>query len=701
MSPNIHSGSNLPFAKKLKTPLKASIVLLTSIILASCAIDGDTGATGATGATGMPGANGPAGSNGADGVKGDKGDTGAAGSNGATGPAGETGATGPAGETGATGPAGETGATGPAGATGATGPAGQGGDTGGDTGAIYESDAEAEPTGVQHLSVDASALGQGVKTTTTRDFEIRSTSDFDARADLALTDFGLNPVAIQVSADNDTDTENGFKAYNGTATVLAADDLAYTAIYKDFGDNGEMRIAHIDGAVTAGGGAITVPVDGVAVVGNKTATLPTEGTFEYAGDATNRKVGVDNAVEYGSSEFTADFVASKVDGTLKFAKTEDIILSANIGGEDIAANEFSGEKNGYNTNGAFYGKNANFIGGIYEGNGSQGTFGAEKDGTPADLVDPTPTPVAPDNPNIDPDTEVTGLQSFTLSNADAIGFRAFWDDNDNKLPKDGTDPKGDGSFENTNDGNNFANDYQNIVARADLTKANTVLEPVAAMIASDTDADFAGGNGFKNYQGSTSVQTNVVAPPLTLDYNSVYKNFDSQMQIGHIYGDAQAYGIIRAARVSSVYVEGNLTDTQDMTYLKNLAQFNVDNAINDGTVNYVGNATYMDNLHFSSANPRPVPTVNGVSNINVDFINDSLTGNLTFADINKDIAISAGITGNTFAGTAGNVQSSGGFYGVDGQYLGGIYQEAQTPGGSGTTAGTGTTFQGTFGAEKQ
>ena len=56
MSPNIHSGSNLPFAKKLKTPLKASIVLLTSMILASCAIDGDTGATGATGATGMPGA---------------------------------------------------------------------------------------------------------------------------------------------------------------------------------------------------------------------------------------------------------------------------------------------------------------------------------------------------------------------------------------------------------------------------------------------------------------------------------------------------------------------------------------------------------------------------------------------------------------------------------------------------------------------
>src|SRR5690606_17820308 len=151
------------------------------------------------------------------------------------------------------------------------------------------------------------------------------------------------------------------------------------SIYKDFGDNGEMRIAHIDGAVTAGGGAITVPVDGVAVVGNKTATLPTEGTFEYAGDATNRKVGLDNAIEYGSSEFTADFVASKVDGTLKFAQAGQIDLSATIAG-----NEFSGaaaDDTGYNTEGSFYGKDANYIGGIYEGNGSQGTFGAEKDGT--------------------------------------------------------------------------------------------------------------------------------------------------------------------------------------------------------------------------------------------------------------------------------------------------------------------------------
>ena len=286
----------------------------------------------------------------------------------------------------------------------------------------YKSDFEAERKGVQHLSVDASLLQQGVKTTTTRDFAIRSTSDVDARADLALEGLLPGPIAIQVSGDNDTDTENGFKAYEGTGNVTGEGDLAYIATYKDFGANGEMRIAHIDGAAANG----AVPVDGVAVVGNKTATLPTDGKFEYAGDATNRKVGVDNAIEYGSSEFTADFVNSKVDGKLKFAQAGEIGLSA-----EITGNEFSGaaaDDTGYNTEGAFYGEDANFIGGIYEGNGSQGTFGAEKDGTAANPVEPTePLPEAPTNPDVAADAEMTGLQSFTLSNGTAIGFRSFCD----------------------------------------------------------------------------------------------------------------------------------------------------------------------------------------------------------------------------------------------------------------------------------
>ena len=566
--------------------------------------------------------------------------------------------------------------------------------------------AETKKSGIQHLSVDATALGAGVNTTTTRNFVIRSTSDIDARADLALEGVLEVPkVAIQVSGDNDADTESGFKSYEGTANVLGEGDLAYTSIYKDFGDNGEMRIAHIDGVVSAGGGTITAPVDGVAVVGNKTATLPTEGTFEYAGDATNRKVGLDNTIEYGSSEFTADFVANKVDGTLKFVQAGQIDLSATIAG-----NEFSGtaDTTGYNTEGAFYGKDANFIGGIYEGSGSQGTFGAEKDGTAAVPVEPTePLPEPPVNETYAPDENVTGFQSFTLSNADAIGFRAFWDDNDNKAPDDGTEPDGDGSFTNTSDGNNFANDYQNIVARADLTKANTVLEPVTATIASATDDDFAGGNGFKNYKGTASVQTNVVSQPLDLKYDSVYKNFNNQMQIGHIYGEALAFGVLRSARVSSTYVQGNLTAAEDMTYMKDLAEYNIANG-GDGKVAYEGVATYMENLHFNDMTGRNGPTVDGSSKFDVDFVNSKLEGTLSFdagdytymPEGNK-IGISADINGSNFAGTAGNVQTAGGFYGEDANYLGGIYQNALQPGGSGGDKATGTTFQGTFGAEKQ
>ena len=171
------------------------------------------------------------------------------------------------------------------------------------------------------------------------------------------------------------------------------------------------------------------------------------------------------------------------------------------------------------------------------------------------------------------------------------------------------------------------------------------------------------------------------------------------MQIGHIYGEGNSI-LGRSARVSSVYVQGKLTAAEDMAYMKDLAQFDMDNG-GDGIVQYTGNATYMENLHFNDPNPRPGVNVNGVSNFDVDFVNDSLTGNLAFADINKNIDISADISGNTFAGTDGNVQTSGGFYGEDAKFLGGIYQEALEPGGSGTEAGTGTTFQGTFGAEKQ
>ena len=568
----------------------------------------------------------------------------------------------------------------------------------------YKSDFEAERKGVQHLSVDASLLQQGVKTTTTRDFAIRSTSDIDARADLALEGVVKEPVAITVSGANDTDTENGFKAYEGTANVLGEGDLAYTSIYKDFGDNGEMRIAHIDGSVNSG----AIPVDGVAVVGNKTATLPTEGTFNYAGDATNRKVGLGNAVEYGSSEFTADFVAKKVDGTLKFNKAGEIGLSADING-----NEFSGtaaDAAGYNTEGAFYGKDANFIGGIYEGNGSQGTFGAEKDGTPADLVDPMPeVPEPPVNPDVAADTELTGFQSNTLSSKkyftiteDAIGYAEIRNDKSDfteTVSVDGSNVPIDNES-----GDNFTG-YDKFFARADMTKPDSVKEKVLVNITGTDDSDY--GNGFSLHTENTKVQGPVA---LDLKYSSVYKNFDTQMktqmQIGHVYGDPKL-ATTDLARVSTVYVQGNGTNLDDMQYMKDLAQYNIDNNINDGMVAYTGVATYMENLHLKEGE-RGGPVVNGTSKFDVDFVNSKLEGTLTFADgdykympSGNEININADISGNTFAGNENNIDTAGGFYGEDAQFLGGVYQQALTQGGKGAQPGEGTTFQGTFGAEKQ
>ena len=572
--------------------------------------------------------------------------------------------------------------------------------------------AEAEQTGVQHLSVDATALSEeiGVKTTTTRDFEIRSTSDVDARADLALTGVLPGPITIEMSGDNDAETENGFKAHEGTGNVLGEGDLAYTATYKDFGD-GAMRIAHIDGSVNAG----AIPVDGVAVVGNKTATLPTDGKFEYAGDATNRKVGVDNAVKYGSSKFTADFVAKKVDGTLKFDKTEDIVLSANIGGKDIAANEFSGEKNGYNTNGAFYGKDANFIGGIYEGNGSQGTFGAEKDGIPADLVVPVdPTPVEPSD---SAEENITGFQSTALSSVErtlpfntgelenAIGYSAIrgdkdtWSGNQADVAADGTLP--DNKVLNT--GDNFTA-FDKLSLRADMVKPESVQKAL-------------GVNPQQEGLGSLKVEAGKGALNPDFKYNAVYKSFGTQMQTGHVYGFINSSAAGDVSRVANVYVQGNLTSQAYMDYLAE---------VNDGKAQYVGSATYIENIHLGdfniaksgglidkwTASPAAgavTAPVNGTSSFDVDFAAKKVSGTLSFDPGNykympdgNQISIDANITGNTFAVNDGVIDTAGGFYGDKAGFLGGIYQDAgDIAGGKGAGAGTGTKFQGTCGAEKQ
>lgn len=182
----------------------------------------------------------------------------------------------------------------------------------------------------------------------------------------------------------------------------------------------------------------------------------------------------------------------------------------------------------------------------------------------------------------------------------------------------------------------------------------------------------------------------------TYEYNAVYKNFDSQMQIGHVYGNLNSIAG-DVSRAANVYVEGYLTSQAGMDNLKN---------VNDGKAQYNGVATYIENIHL--ADTASTAPVNGTSAFNVDFAGGKVDGTLSFTGTDykympegNQIGIAADITGNTFAGNKNGIDTAGGFYGEDAQFLGGIYQDSSDQGGKGTVAGTGTKFQGTFGAEKQ
>ena len=305
------------------------------------------------------------------------------------------------------------------------------------------------------------------------------------------------------------------------------------------------------------------------------------------------------------------------------------------------------------------------------------------------------------------DTEFTGFQSNTLSSkkgnftADAIGYAEIRDDKSDF--KETVDVDGSKVTVDNRAGNNFTG-YDKFIARADMTKPDSVKEQVLINISGDADTDY--GNGFKLHTESTKVQGPVA---LDLNYSSVYKNFDSQMQIGHVYGDPRTdlFGLGDLARVSTVYVQGNGTNLDDMQYMKDLAQYNIDNNINDGMVAYGGVATYMENLHLKDG-VRGGPVVDGTSAFDVDFVGGKVAGTLSFAagdysymPTGNKIDINADITGNTFAGNKNGIDTAGGFYGEDANFLGGVYQEALTQGGKGAQPGEGTTFQGTFGAEKQ
>src|SRR5690606_8663702 len=83
---------------------------------------------------------------------------------------------------------------------------------------------ETAKTGVQHISIDATGLKQGMLTTTTRDFDITDETQVDARADTASGGLVSDPVALQVSGTNDVEVEdsNGFKSFKNTTKVNTA-----------------------------------------------------------------------------------------------------------------------------------------------------------------------------------------------------------------------------------------------------------------------------------------------------------------------------------------------------------------------------------------------------------------------------------------------------------------------------------------------
>ncbi|MGM8886571.1 transferrin-binding protein-like solute binding protein, partial [Psychrobacter sp. 1U2] len=232
----------------------------------------------------------------------------------------------------------------------------------------YTSGSATTESGAQSLNIVAGPLG--VFNTTTRDFAVTDDS-IEARADTA-SDEVLPAVTVTTSGDNDTDLDNDFKSYTGSAeipTALGNLPLTYTSVYKDFGE--AMRIGHINGAATLG--VSQLPVDGVVVTGNATNTLPTDGSVAYNGDATYRELGLNQTIEYGSSAFTADFAAKTVNGNLTFNQAGNIAIAG-----DITGSQFAGTSGAYSTEGGFYGDDAKYLGGIYSSDTAQGTYGAEK-----------------------------------------------------------------------------------------------------------------------------------------------------------------------------------------------------------------------------------------------------------------------------------------------------------------------------------
>ncbi|MDE0490366.1 transferrin-binding protein-like solute binding protein, partial [Psychrobacter sp. A3] len=508
---------------------------------------------------------------------------------------------------------------------------------------------------------------------------------------------------FQLRDATDEDYGEGFK--KSSLYSLGAGYLnrrfKYTSVYKNYDD--QMQVGHLYGDLkTSNNGIRLDTLSNTYVQGNSTDNTDMQymkelsqynivneindgkvdynGVASYIGNSENEIIGKDPII--GTSEFKVDFVDSQVDGTLSFdgSSVSEKVIKAEIDG-----NSFAGSWNGVDTKGGFFGEDAKLLGGVYQVADGKGTYGATK-------VDPSAEPV--------PEPKaVTGVMSNTISSVsglgtdDAIGYRQFVTDNQTFTTTTGEGEETTPTIVEDSAVDNLPS-YDKFAARLDIVKPNKFKQPAMITTVRNNDVAFDADSGFmkskdKNVATFKNVGSIIGDIDLKYNYDSVYRNFDTQMQIGHVYGDLvkeSGIGSGVKSRYTNVYVMGQATE----------------NMPTDGNVQYAGVATYMDNLHLGSGAIKD-PVVNGTSTFNVDFVNDSMTGELTFAGINKNIGISANITGNTFAGSKDNIATSGGFYGDGAKFLGGIYQEAQ-PGnvaGTGTTPGTGTTFQGTFGAEKQ
>lgn len=532
-------------------------------------------------------------------------------------------------------------------------------------------------------------------------------------------------VDVNLKAEADDSYGNGFLQHNDNTLIklgpILRRDFEYQSIYKDF--DGEMQIGHVLGdpkvrwTIITPGRLSNVHVQGYAtnledmqyvkdLAQHKVDSDLNDGKVQYKGVATylenlhlkdGKRAG---PVVDGTSTFEVDFINANLEGELAFnagdykymLEGDKINIKA-----DITGNTFAGKLNNIDTAGGFYGEDAKLLGGVYqqalttggvakkkgEGTTFQGTFGASKVETGG-----SNTLSEPELPTVESD--MTGFQSTTLSSKEktlpfglgqldnAVGYVEIRDDQSDFTAT--VDKDGDLVPVDNRQGDNFKN-FDKGVVRADMVKPDAVLKPIEVSL---------------NKSGSVEVDAGKGSFNPTFNYNSVYENFDQQMQVGHVYGNFNsAAGDV--SRATNVYVQGYLTEMEAMDALKD---------INEGKAQYTGVATYIENIHLAdNANTAPV---DGTSNFDVDFVNNSVKGELAFAngdykympDGNK-IGIEATIEGNTFAGNAKGIDTTGGFYGEDAKFLGGIYQDASVEGGKGTVAGTGTTFQGTFGAEKQ